>query len=230
MMKKFTIFLILSCLFIFIPTASSQPVAVEEPEKSTDYALPMFIISIVQLPISIIVTWWISDWYHKKKNKPDEIWSKNRQEKLESLKHRTGQSYSMFKTEFENLLSKNTIVEQDLVAYNTKNYENLIIALRQNQKNIYDTWEENLKWITAEEILHYTAFFTHMLWFIPYFQQTSFTESDIQKVNQLLNKIKSQSGEFSGISHIVSFTSMISSDDSKKMKGIKDFKSPVTQK
>lgn len=88
-MKKFTIFLILSCLFIFIPTASSQPVAVEEPEKSIDYALPMFIVSIVQLPISIIVTWLISDWYHKKKNKPDEIWSKNRKKNKNLLRPRT---------------------------------------------------------------------------------------------------------------------------------------------
>lgn len=229
MMKKFTFFLILSCLFIFIPTAFSQPVAVEEQEKP-DYSVPMFIISIVQLPISIIVTWRISDWYHKKKNEPDQVFQKNRETKLDSLKHRTGQSYSMFKEDFEHILNKNTIVEHDLVAFSSKDYSTLMSNLQHNRKNITDNWNEYVKWVTYDEISKYTNFFTHMLWLLRIFQQEKFSEYDIQEANELCKSIKSISEEFDGISHIIRGISRISSDDSKKLHGITDFKSPITQK
>lgn len=219
-------FLLLS---IIPSTAFSQSTDTEEPEEP-DYALAMFIISIVQLPISIIVTWRISDWYHKKKNEPDKIFQENRESKLDSLKHRTGQSYSMFKEGLEHVLNKNTIVEHDLVALSSSDFSNLISNLQHNRKNITDNLDEYMKWVTSDEISKYTDFFTHMLWLLKIFQQKNFNEFDIQEANDLCKSIKSISEEFNGISHIIQGISQISADDSKKLSGIKDFKSPITQK
>lgn len=223
---------ILICIFIAVVLI---PIYIFMADRFTDlnqqpYSGIMFFISVIQLPISIIATWFVSDWYHKKKNQPDEIWLKNRQNKIDSLKQRTGHSFSLFKEEFGNILSKNTIVEHDLVLYNKKDYGCIINTLQQNHKNILDKWDEYLKWVHDEEIRHYVDFFTYMLWFISYFQLKSFNESDIQEVNDLFNKIKSQAHEFDDISHKIGFTSTLSPDDSKRISGIKYFRSPVSKK
>ncbi len=188
----------------------------------------------VQVPISVIattiITWWISDRYHKKKNEPDEIFKQNRNDKLASLRDRTGHSFSIFKTEFENVLNKDEIVEQDLIAFKDKATEQLVTTLQHNQKNIKDRWNEYLPWVTTEEISKYTDFFTHMLWLLRIFQQERSSDYDLQEANELCNKIKSISSEFDGISHIISGVSQLSYEDSKKLAGVDDFKSPATQR
>jgi len=190
----------------------------------------MIFISIVSPVVSIIATWIISDWYHKKKNEPDEVFKKNREDKLDSLKCRTGQSYSMFKQEFEHILSKNTIVEHDLVAFSSKDYSQLTNALRHNRKNITDNWSEYMNWVTNDEISKYTNFFSLMLWILRILQQENFSKYDIEEANELCKSIKSMSNEFEGMSHIIRGTSHISSEDSTKLHGITYFRSPVTQR
>lgn len=234
-LKKFMIFSILLCVFSFVPNSYSQLV-VEEPvvktedgSKISDKDLMMIAISIASPVISILAAWKISDMYHKKKNKADEVFEQNRKDKLDSLKHRTGQSYSMFKEKVEHILDKN-IVEQDLVAFSSNDYSQLVDALRHNRKNITDNWDEYATWVTNDEISKYTNFFTSMLWLLRILQLEKFNEYDIQEANDICKSIKLISDEFDGISHIIRLVSTMSLDDSKKLHGITDFKSPVTQR
>jgi len=216
-----------------IPVASSQT-SEESSGQGNDTSefyfkdYVMIFISVVSPIVSIIATWWISDLYHKKKNEPDEVFTQNRKDKIESLRQRTGHSYSIFKEQLEHIISKNIITKQDLVAFGSKDYSEIISALQHNRKNITDNWNEYLKWVTRDEILKYTDFFTHMLWFLRILQDKEFKEYDLQEANELSNKIKEISNEFNGISHIIDIgASIISEEDSKRLHGKKDFKSPV---
>lgn len=181
----------------------------------------------VQLIISIIATWKISNWYHNKKSISNKIWESNRKDKLESLKRHVGQSYSMFNEKFNHLMEKNLIVEQDLVSYNTINYDQLISALQNNQKITHDDIEKNLKWMTGEEFWHHADMFRKMLWFIMEFKNKSFTHEDIERVNILHKQIKLQSKEYLKYTHVISGNSTLSRNDSLRAKGIKYFKSSI---
>lgn len=209
-------------------SSSEKSIKIEKDESkfyTKDYI--MLIISIASPVVSIFAGWRISDWYHNKKNEPDQVFMQNRKDKFDSLRGHTGHSFSIFKEEFGHILDKKSIVEHDLSAFSSKDYSELIRTLQHNYKNIYDNWENYQTWINHEEFSKYTDFFTHMLWFIGIFQQKKFNENDIKDVNELAKKIKSISGEFDGISHEHNFTSILSNEDSRKLHRGEDFNSPA---
>lgn len=188
----------------------------------------MFIWSIIQLPVSIFCTWKISKWYHNKKSNSDQIFESVRNEKLEELKSRTGQSYSIFEEKCRHIINKKTIFEQDLASFSSSiDIENLSKTLRHNQKNVSEKQEEYSRWINHDEFWHHVDFFRIMLWFLGELQEKSINEFSMERIHNLHKQIKIQSKEYLEYSHIISFTSTITYEDGRRLHGKKYFKASI---
>ena len=69
----------------------------------------------IAVPISVfagfMISWFITSWYHKKREKLYKIWKDNRELQLHLCYQTLGISYREFKKEFEGLLGKEKIYE-----------------------------------------------------------------------------------------------------------------------
>lgn len=191
------------------------------------------IINSTLTAIALITTWLIANWYHNKKQKSDIHFDGQKNRALEDLIHRVGISFSWFKQECRHIIDKERIYEHDLVAFGTKNYDELIRVIEGNGDYVSDRRSHYLEVLTSDEYQYHTAFFNTMLRFVrtlqvkqkvDVFDEESEINWALNKLNEDLEIIKSQRKQYDEISHIMSATTTISRHSSLRLKGIKYYK------